>query len=109
MYPGLRLPLVTVAPKSPGQVPPSQRGQRRVRPAFSITSSVVLMDHTMALPPAIDTIAEHTSSPEARANTVLVLSGTGVNMWHYYQFLRQFSLQALSEFSHIYGISGGAV
>jgi hypothetical protein len=63
----------------------------------------------MALPPAIDTIAEHTSSPEARANTVLVLSGTGVNMWHYYQFLRQFSLQALSEFSHIYGISGGAV
>jgi hypothetical protein len=63
----------------------------------------------MASSPAIDIFTQHTSSPETRANTVLVLSGTGVNMWQYYRLLCRFSLDALSDFSHIYGISGGAV
>ena len=44
-----------------------------------------------------------------REKSVLIFYGTGVNAWHYYPFLRQFSLQDLQDFRAIYGISGGAV
>jgi hypothetical protein len=48
------------------------------------------------------------NSPCARTRSVLVFSGTGFSMWKYLPFLQQFSLSQLSEFRHIYGISGGA-
>ncbi len=46
--------------------------------------------------------------PNRRRNSVLIFYGTGVSMWHYYPFLRQFSLEDLQEFYALYGISGGA-
>src|SRR5262245_48122302 len=47
-------------------------------------------------------------SQDSRERSVLVFRGTGVNAWHYYPFLRHFSLQELSQFAAIYGVSGGA-
>jgi hypothetical protein len=47
-------------------------------------------------------------SQDSREQSVLVFRGTGVNAWHYYPFLRHFSLQELSQFAAIYGVSGGA-
>jgi hypothetical protein len=43
-----------------------------------------------------------------RERSVLVFRGTGLNAWHYYSFLKNFSLSELSEFAAIYGVSGGA-
>jgi len=43
-----------------------------------------------------------------RKRSVLVFRGTGLNAWHYYSFLKNFSLSELSEFAAIYGVSGGA-
>jgi hypothetical protein len=48
-------------------------------------------------------------SKAVRERAVLVLRGTGLNIWHYQGFLKNFSLQELAEFRAIYGISGGAV
>ena len=45
---------------------------------------------------------------EWRKRSVLVFRGTGLNAWHYYSFLKNFSLSELSEFAAIYGMSGGA-
>jgi len=45
---------------------------------------------------------------EWRKRSVLVFRGTGLNAWHYYSFLKNFSLAELSEFAAIYGVSGGA-
>lgn len=53
-------------------------------------------------------LAQQLTSAESRADSLLVFGGTGVNLWVYYPFLRQFSLDQLSEFRGIYGISGGA-
>ncbi|MGH8713113.1 MAG: hypothetical protein ACREYB_03785 [Casimicrobiaceae bacterium] len=47
-------------------------------------------------------------SGEWRQRSVLVFRGTGLNAWHYYSFLKNFSLAELSEFAAIYGVSGGA-
>lgn len=47
-------------------------------------------------------------SGEWRKRSVLVFRGTGLNAWHYYSFLKNFSLSELSEFAAIYGVSGGA-
>ena len=47
-------------------------------------------------------------SREWRERSVLVFRGTGLNAWHYYSFLKNFSLSELSEFAAIYGVSGGA-
>ena len=47
-------------------------------------------------------------SAEWRKRSVLVFRGTGLNAWHYYSFLKNFSLSELSEFAAIYGVSGGA-
>jgi hypothetical protein len=44
----------------------------------------------------------------ARRRTVLWLRGTGINAWHYYGFLKQFSLEQLSQFKKIVCVSGGA-
>ncbi len=43
-----------------------------------------------------------------RAESILILYGTGISMWQYYPFLRHFSLAQLQTFRHIYGVSGGA-
>ncbi len=53
-------------------------------------------------------IVHQLSTPHARAESVLVLGGTGTSMWTYYPILKAFSLAELSEFSGIFGISGGA-
>jgi hypothetical protein len=45
---------------------------------------------------------------EARRQTVLWLRGTGINAWHYYGFLRHFSLEQLGQFRRIICVSGGA-
>jgi hypothetical protein len=47
-------------------------------------------------------------SRDWRERSVLVFRGTGLNAWHYYPFLKNFSLSEMSEFSAIYGVSGGA-
>jgi len=47
-------------------------------------------------------------SREWRQRSVLVFRGTGLNAWHYYSFLRNFSLDEMSDFAAIYGVSGGA-
>jgi hypothetical protein len=47
-------------------------------------------------------------SRDWRERSVLVFRGTGLNAWHYYSFLKNFSLSELSEFAAIYGVSGGA-
>jgi len=47
-------------------------------------------------------------SREWRKRSVLVFRGTGLNAWHYYSFLKNFSLTELAEFAAIYGVSGGA-
>jgi hypothetical protein len=47
-------------------------------------------------------------SRDGRERSVLVFRGTGLNAWHYYSFLKNFSLSELSEFAAIYGVSGGA-
>ncbi len=44
-----------------------------------------------------------------RENAVLVFRGTGLNIWHYYSWLRQFEPEELADFRAIYGVSGGAV
>jgi hypothetical protein len=43
-----------------------------------------------------------------RRQSVIVFRGTGVNAWHYYPFLRNFTLAELGDFAAIYGVSGGA-
>jgi hypothetical protein len=48
-------------------------------------------------------------SKAVRHRTVLVLRGTGLNVWHYHNFLASLSLEELGEFCAIYAISGGAV
>jgi hypothetical protein len=53
-------------------------------------------------------LVEKLRLPEWRRQSVLVFRGTGVNAWHYYPFLKNFSLAELSEFPAIYGVSGGA-
>jgi hypothetical protein len=45
---------------------------------------------------------------EVRRGTVLWLRGTGINAWHYYGFLQQFSLEQLGQFRRIICVSGGA-
>lgn len=52
---------------------------------------------------------ERLKCKEQRQEITLVFAGTGVNFWHYYPFLKQFSLEELSDFKNIYCISGGAV
>jgi hypothetical protein len=47
-------------------------------------------------------------SRESRQDTVLVIRGTGLNFWHYFPLLRQFTLEDLREFRGIYAVSGGA-
>jgi hypothetical protein len=54
------------------------------------------------------TIIPELQDASHRRNSVLMLYGTGVSMWQYYPFLRQFTLSQLETFDHIYGISGGA-
>ena len=56
---------------------------------------------------AADLVAQ-LRSQECRQRSVLVFRGTGVNAWHYYPFLKHFSLAELSDFAGIYGMSGGA-
>jgi hypothetical protein len=45
---------------------------------------------------------------DERRKTVLVFRGTGLNAWHYYPFLKNFTLGDLQQFHWIYGVSGGA-
>ena len=52
--------------------------------------------------------AARLNSPEWRERSVLVFRGTGLNAWHYYPFLKNFSLAELNQFAAIYGMSGGA-
>ena len=47
-------------------------------------------------------------SRDWRERSIIVFRGTGLNAWHYYPFLKNFSLRQLSEFAAIYGVSGGA-
>lgn len=65
-----------------------------------------IKDHSETIVPP--PIAPELLQTDVRQKSVLLLDGTGVSMWHYLAFLRQFSLQDLSEFAGIYGISGGA-
>jgi hypothetical protein len=58
--------------------------------------------------PTIKELVDKLRMPEWRKRSVLVFRGTGVNAWHYYPFLKNFSLAELSEFPAIYGVSGGA-
>jgi hypothetical protein len=61
--------------------------------------------------PEAQTMQEYVArlrSREWRQRSVLVFRGTGLNAWHYYSFLKNFSLAELSEFAAIYGVSGGA-
>lgn len=44
-----------------------------------------------------------------RRESVLVFRGTGFNIWHYFPFLTQFSLEELAQFRAIYGISGASL
>ena len=43
-----------------------------------------------------------------RERSVIVFRGTGVNAWHYYPFLRNFTLAEFADFAAVYGVSGGA-
>jgi hypothetical protein len=46
---------------------------------------------------------------DRRREAVLVFRGTGFNIWHYFPFLRNFSLKELSEFQALYAISGASL
>jgi hypothetical protein len=46
---------------------------------------------------------------DQRRESVLVFRGTGFNIWHYFPFLRNFSLTELSEFQALYAISGASL
>ena len=46
---------------------------------------------------------------DRRREAVLVFRGTGFNIWHYLPFLRNFSLNELSEFQALYAVSGASL
>lgn len=54
-------------------------------------------------------LLEELGQKDHRRLAVLVFRGTGFNIWHYLPFLRNFSLQELSEFRALYAISGASL
>lgn len=56
----------------------------------------------------MQSLPKNLTSRAGRQRSVLILRGTGLNAWHYYPFLRAFSIQDLLDFRAIYGVSGGA-
>jgi hypothetical protein len=55
------------------------------------------------------TVWEDLKQEDRRRETVLVFRGTGLNIWHYYPFLKNFSLRELSQFRALYAVSGAAL
>jgi hypothetical protein len=54
-------------------------------------------------------VLEELAQKDQRRDAVLVFRGTGFNIWHYFPFLRNFSLKELSEFRALYAISGASL
>jgi hypothetical protein len=52
---------------------------------------------------------EELKEEHRRRDAVLVFRGTGLNIWHYFRFLKNFSLDELSQFRAVYAISGAAL
>jgi hypothetical protein len=59
-------------------------------------------------PPYEKDILDELKEERRRREAVLVLRGTGLNFWHYFSFLRNFSLDELAQFRAIYAMSGAA-
>jgi hypothetical protein len=59
--------------------------------------------------PAWEDALETLKEERTRREAVLVFRGTGLNIWHYYSFLRNFSLKELCQFRAIYAISGASL
>lgn len=59
--------------------------------------------------PDKDDVLETLKEESARRDAVLIFRGTGLNIWHYYSFLGNFSLKELSQFRAVYAVSGASL